>query len=114
VQYLVLLLILTLFPSFFGGNLIFRGHFNATGKETGFNLTVQGGFDFGYTVFLNGVFLGSNQGNATIGLTTDIWTIPNNTLKVSQDNVLTIIQGAYMSCLALLMQCQSLVSDHMG
>ncbi|KIJ54226.1 glycoside hydrolase family 35 protein [Sphaerobolus stellatus SS14] len=77
---------------FYGGNLIFRGHFNASGTETAFNLTVQGGFAFGYSAFLNGVFLGSNQGTPTVSLTTDVWPIPNNTLVVGEDNVLTVFQ----------------------
>ena len=81
--------------SFYGGNLIFRGHFNASGAETAFNLTVQGGFVFGYSVFLNGVFLGSNQGTPTISQTTDVWAIPNNTLAVGEANVLTVFQGLY-------------------
>lgn len=81
-------------PSFYGGNLIFRGHFNASGEETAFLLTVQGGFVFGYSAFLNGVFLGSNQGSPTVSLTSDSWTVPNGTLRIGQDNVLTVIQGA--------------------
>lgn len=62
-------------------------------QETAVKLTVQGGFAFGYSAFLNGVFLGSNQGNSTVSMTTDIWSIPNNTLKAG-DNVLTVIQGS--------------------
>lgn len=61
--------------------------------ETAFNLTVQGGFAFGYSAFLNGIHLGSNQGTPTISLTTDVWTIPNNTLRIGGDNVLTVFQG---------------------
>ncbi|KAJ3482157.1 hypothetical protein NLI96_g7176 [Meripilus lineatus] len=78
---------------FYGGNLIFRGHFNASGEETAFLLTVQGGFVFGYSAFLNGVFLGSNQGSPTVSLTSDSWTVPNGTLRIGQDNVLTVIQA---------------------
>ncbi|EGO22566.1 glycoside hydrolase family 35 protein [Serpula lacrymans var. lacrymans S7.9] len=77
---------------FYGGNLIFRGHFTATGQETAFNLTVQGGYAFGYSAFINGVFLGSNQGNLTISQTTDIWQIPNDVLRIGDDNVLVVIQ----------------------
>ncbi|KAG9123890.1 hypothetical protein FRC07_013609 [Ceratobasidium sp. 392] len=40
---------------FSGGNLIWRGHFNASGAETAFNLTVQGGFAFGFSAWFNGV-----------------------------------------------------------
>ncbi|KAI0318758.1 glycoside hydrolase family 35 protein [Amylostereum chailletii] len=77
---------------FFGGNLLFRGHFIASGQETGFNLTVQGGFGFAYSVFLNSVFLGSSQGSATVSQTTAVWDVPSGALQVGQDNVLAVIQ----------------------
>ncbi|KAI0339557.1 glycoside hydrolase family 35 protein [Trametopsis cervina] len=77
---------------FYGGNLIFRGHFIATGAETAINLTVQGGFAFAYSVFLNGAFLGSSEGSPSISMTSDIWTIPSGILAVEVDNVLTVIQ----------------------
>ncbi|KII85955.1 glycoside hydrolase family 35 protein [Plicaturopsis crispa FD-325 SS-3] len=77
---------------FYGGNLIWRGHFTASGQETAFNLSVQGGFAFGYSAFLNGVFLGSHPGSSTLSISTDIWSVPNNTLRVGGDNVLTVLQ----------------------
>ncbi|KAI0690966.1 glycoside hydrolase family 35 protein [Cytidiella melzeri] len=77
---------------FYGGNLIFRGHFVASGAETGFNLTVQGGLAFAYSAFLNGVFLGSSEGSSTVSMTSDSWAIPKNTLRVGQNNVLTVVQ----------------------
>jgi hypothetical protein len=54
---------------------------------------VQGGFAFGYSAFLNGVFLGSNQGTPSVSLTTDVWTIPDDILMAGEDNVLTVFQG---------------------
>ncbi|TRM69220.1 glycoside hydrolase family 35 protein [Schizophyllum amplum] len=77
---------------FYGGNLLFRGHFDATGDETAVALTVQGGFAFGYTTWLNGVFLGSGQGNTTVSDSEDTWSIPDNTLRVGEDNVLVVLQ----------------------
>ncbi|KAJ3760155.1 glycoside hydrolase family 35 protein [Lentinula raphanica] len=77
---------------FYGGNLIFRGRFNATGNETAVNLTVQYGFAGGYSAWLNGVFLGSSQGNATVSLSTDIWTFPDGALKPETENVLVVLQ----------------------
>ncbi|KAJ7432340.1 glycoside hydrolase family 35 protein [Mycena latifolia] len=77
---------------FYGNNLIFRGRFNASGEETAVNLTVQYGFGGGYTAWLNGVFLGSSQGNATVSLSTDSWAIPSGTLRVSEPNVLVVFQ----------------------
>ncbi|KAJ7505516.1 glycoside hydrolase family 35 protein [Mycena galericulata] len=77
---------------FYGGNLIFRGRFNASGEETAVNLTVQYGFAGGYSVWLNAIFLGSSQGNSTISLSSDSWAIPNGTLKVNETNVLVVFQ----------------------
>jgi hypothetical protein len=77
---------------FYGGHLIWRGRFNASGEETAVNLTVQYGFAGGYSTWLNGVFLGSSQGNATISLSTDSWPIPSGTLRVGQTNVLIVFQ----------------------
>ncbi|KAK7686364.1 hypothetical protein QCA50_010588 [Cerrena zonata] len=79
---------------FYGGYLLFRGHFNATGSETAVSLTVQGGFAFGYSAFLNGVFLGSNQGNATVSQTSDTWPFPDGALKTGEDNVVVVLQAA--------------------
>ncbi|KAJ7855955.1 glycoside hydrolase family 35 protein [Mycena olivaceomarginata] len=78
---------------FYGGHLIFRGRFNASGQETAVNLTVQYGFAGGYSAWLNGVFLGSSQGNATISLSSDSWPIPSGTLRVGQTNVLVVFQA---------------------
>ncbi|KAJ3902306.1 glycoside hydrolase family 35 protein [Lentinula edodes] len=77
---------------FYGGNIIFRGHFNATGDETAVNLTVQYGFAGGYSAWLNGAFLGSSQGNATVSLSTNVWPFPDGALKVGADNVLVVLQ----------------------
>ncbi|KAF5362341.1 hypothetical protein D9756_002224 [Leucocoprinus leucothites] len=77
---------------FYGGNLIFRGHFTASGQETSINTTVQFGFAGGYSAWLNGVFLGSAQGSPTVSLTSDTWGISRNSLRVGQDNVFVIVQ----------------------
>ncbi|KAK7048172.1 beta-galactosidase [Favolaschia claudopus] len=77
---------------FYGGHLIFRGRFNASGQETAVNLTVQYGFAGGYSAWLNGVFLGSSQGNATISLSSNSWALPSGALKVGQTNVLVVFQ----------------------
>lgn len=82
---------------FYGGNLIFRGHFNASGLETAITITVQYGFAGGYSAWLNGIFLGSSQGDATTSLTTTRWMIPTNSLRVSSDNVFVILQGTRLT-----------------
>ncbi|KAL1710662.1 glycoside hydrolase family 35 protein [Schizophyllum commune] len=78
---------------FYGGNLLFRGHFNASGEETDVTLNVMGGFAFGYTAWINGAYLGSGQGNSTVAESNNTWSIPDNTLKVGEDNVLVVLQG---------------------
>lgn len=102
--------------SFYGGYLLFRGHFNATGSETAVSLTVQGGFAFGYSAFLNGVFLGSNQGTATISQTSDTWTFPAGALKAGEDNVVVVLQGKLVqpSSLDLIDWVSLCEIDHTG
>ncbi|KAF7299197.1 Beta-galactosidase [Mycena indigotica] len=77
---------------FYGNHLIFRGRFTATGKETGVNLTVQYGFAGGYSVWLNGVFLGSAQGSQTVSVSTSTWAFPAGALRVNATNVLVVFQ----------------------
>ncbi|THU78339.1 hypothetical protein K435DRAFT_700214, partial [Dendrothele bispora CBS 962.96] len=46
------------------GNVLWRGHFNASGSETGITLDVWGGLAFGYSIWLDSDFLGSWEGDA--------------------------------------------------
>ncbi|CAK5268305.1 unnamed protein product [Mycena citricolor] len=77
---------------FYGGNLIFRGRFQATGQETAVNLTVMYGFAGGYSAWLNGIFLGSSQGNATVSSSSDVWVFPSGAVKAGKTNVLVVLQ----------------------
>lgn len=77
---------------FFGGNLIFRGHFVASDEPTAVTLTVQGGVAFGYSAFLNGVFLGSYAGDPSTSVVTNTWNISKESLLIGEDNVLTVLQ----------------------
>jgi hypothetical protein len=47
---------------FHTGNILWRGHFNATGAEKGFAAELQGGSAFGFSVWLDTTFLGSWNG----------------------------------------------------
>ena len=47
---------------YYTGSLLFRGHFVALGTESTLTLRVLGGLAFGYTVWLNEMFLGSWPG----------------------------------------------------
>ena len=79
--------------SFYGGNLIWRGHFIAAGTETGVNLTVQGGDAFAYSVWFNGVFLGSYEASPSVSLLTSTFTFPNGSVQAGMDNVVVVVQG---------------------
>jgi hypothetical protein len=76
---------------FHTGNHLWRGYFNG-GNVTGVYLSVQGGDAFGWSAYLNGVFLGSwlgstNDENANLTLS-----FSNATLNPHGSNVLLIIQ----------------------
>ncbi|KDQ55125.1 glycoside hydrolase family 35 protein [Jaapia argillacea MUCL 33604] len=80
---------------FHQGNTITRGHF--TGKNaTGVQLSVQGGFNFGYSAWINTRFLGSSQGtnqysaNGGSDLSNDTWLFSPADLN-DGDNVLTVV-----------------------
>ncbi|HKS50067.1 MAG TPA: beta-galactosidase [Amycolatopsis sp.] len=71
---------------FHTGNTWYRGRFRATGKEKGIHLTSDsGGGAQAFSVWLNGVFLGSS----TTG--TGDFVLPANALKTGEDNVLSVL-----------------------
>jgi beta-galactosidase GanA len=71
------------------GFVWYRGHFTATGSETGVTLEADGIAPTGaYSVWLNGVFLGSGQ---AAGATTQIFTFPSGALKTGADNVIVVL-----------------------
>ncbi|KAH8115249.1 hypothetical protein DFH11DRAFT_1726116 [Phellopilus nigrolimitatus] len=72
---------------FHQGNHIARGNF--TGNATGVELSVQGGSNFGYSVFLNSAFLGSSQGTSS-DMTNVTWTF-NSTDVLSGENIVTVV-----------------------
>ncbi|EKM53444.1 glycoside hydrolase family 35 protein [Phanerochaete carnosa HHB-10118-sp] len=80
---------------FHQGNTITRGHF--TGRSAiGVQLSVQGGYNFGYSAWINSKFLGSNQGTnqysagGGVDLTNDTWLFDPADLN-DGDNVLTAV-----------------------
>ena len=71
---------------FHTGNTWYRGHFTASGKETGIGLTNQSGGHAGdISVWLNGTFLGSARGDGRHD-----FTFPPGSLK-SGDNELSVL-----------------------
>lgn len=74
---------------FNAGNLLFRGHFKATGGESTFMLRTQGGTAFGHSVWLNKKFVGSWKGISVDTNYNQTLTLPK--LKAGESAVLTIL-----------------------
>jgi hypothetical protein len=76
---------------FHTGNLLWRAHFTATGAETGFAPTVIGGAAFGYSVWLDGAFVGSWVGDALSDRHAGNFSFPVKLVKGTK-HVVTIVQ----------------------
>ncbi|KAL2256641.1 hypothetical protein VTK26DRAFT_1365 [Humicola hyalothermophila] len=79
---------------FHTGAFLLRGHFIATGFETAFNVTTQGGTGFASAVWLNSTFLGSWPGQADwghLGYPRHGDTYPIAGLKAGAPYVLTVL-----------------------
>jgi beta-galactosidase GanA len=74
---------------FHQGFIWYRGHFTANGSETGITLTAGEGSHGAFSVWLNGVFLGSNQSGSEAAKET--FSFPSAALKVGQDNVIAVL-----------------------
>ncbi|MBV9804241.1 MAG: beta-galactosidase, partial [Solirubrobacterales bacterium] len=73
---------------FHHGFIWYRGHFTASGAETGITLTANGGQHGAFTVWLNGAFLGSNaSGNQQ----TQTFSFPRAALRPGTDNVVAVL-----------------------
>ena len=67
----------------------YRGHFTATGTETGVTLTADGIAPTGaFSVWLNGAFLGSH---AAAGPSTATFAFPSGSLGTGKDNVIAVL-----------------------
>lgn len=74
---------------FHTGYILYRGHFTSTGNETEFFIEMLGGRGFGYSVWLNDVFIGSNTGSATSHGGSSTFTFSQ--LTAGTENVVTVI-----------------------
>ncbi|GKZ78027.1 hypothetical protein AnigIFM56816_001151 [Aspergillus niger] len=74
---------------FHNGVRLWRGYFNGT--ASGVFLNVQGGSAFGFSAYLNGHFLGSYLGNASIEQANQTFLFPNNITHPATQNTLLII-----------------------
>jgi beta-galactosidase GanA len=71
------------------GFVWYRGHFTATGNETGVTLKADGISPTGaFSVWLNGAFLGSH---AAAGATQATFSFPSGALRAGQDNVIAVL-----------------------
>jgi hypothetical protein len=76
---------------FHTGNILWRAHFSATGPETGFNVNIQGGSAFGYSLWLDSTFIGSWVGDAVHSSYAGTFKFPKALVKGS-NHVITILQ----------------------
>ncbi|PSS38122.1 hypothetical protein PHLCEN_2v29 [Hermanssonia centrifuga] len=74
---------------FHTGSFVYRGYFNGN-FATGVNISAQGGSYFGFSVFVNAHFLGSNQGYVGADTANSTFSFPAGSLT-NQNNVLTVI-----------------------
>jgi len=71
------------------GFVWYRGHFTATGNETGVKLTADGISPTGaFSVWLNGAFLGSGT---AAGATTTTFSFPGGAVDPGKDNVIAVL-----------------------
>lgn len=71
------------------GNLVYRGHFTATGSESTFYVTTQGGSAFAHSIWLNSTFIASFYGADKYNNWNDTYTLPN--LTAGKNYVITIL-----------------------
>ena len=74
---------------FHTGFVWYRGHFTATGTETGITLTGGGGTHGAFSVWLNGAFLGSDTAGGD--QTQMSFPFPAAALRPGQDNVVAVL-----------------------
>ena len=74
---------------FHHGFIWYRGHFTATGKETSISLTAGEGTHGAFSVWLNGVFIGSNTAGSEAAQQT--FAFPAAALAPGRDNVVSVL-----------------------
>jgi hypothetical protein len=77
---------------FHTGSLVYRGHFTATGAESAFFLTTQGGSAYGHSVWLNDKFVGSFAGADVFVNHSATYPLPKT--KAGEKYVVTIVSSA--------------------
>ncbi|KAI0694018.1 glycoside hydrolase superfamily [Cerioporus squamosus] len=73
-------------------NILWRGHFNATGEETAANLSINGGTGHAASVWINDVFIDTISSLTAVGDANATFAFPNGSVIPGQDNVITVLQ----------------------
>ena len=81
-----------LYPRSCENNILFRGHFDATGEETAANLSINGGTAFAASVWINDVFIDTVSSLTAVGDVNATFTFPKGSIVPGQDNVITVLQ----------------------
>ncbi|KAF3921690.1 Beta-galactosidase [Orbilia brochopaga] len=76
---------------FHSGNILWRGHFTASGGEEEFSLEIQGGQAFGYSIWDNGDYVGFWEGDVTTERHKGSFKLPK-AWKQGEKHVITILQ----------------------
>lgn len=80
-----------LFSSDYGyytGAKLYRGYFPFASNYTSVNITAAGGDAFGWSAWLNGVFIGGDAGNTSaLAATTAVLTLPASALAAANDSI---------------------------
>ncbi|PRP78092.1 hypothetical protein PROFUN_11604 [Planoprotostelium fungivorum] len=85
---------------FISGNILWRGHFTANGRESHVKLALSGGQWSAASVFINGISLGKIFQGDRLDHKNAMFQIPPSSLQVGEDNVITVLQdhmGLYES-----------------
>ena len=80
-----------LYPRSCENNILFRGHFDATGEETAANLSINGGTAFAASVWINDAFIDTIGTLSDDGDANGLFTFPEGSIKAGADNVVTVL-----------------------
>lgn len=78
---------------FHSNNIVWRAHFNIPSPSpTDLFVKVEGGRSFAFSVWLNGVYLGSAEAGRENSAAASSFTIPKDLLKGGEEGVVTVLQ----------------------
>ncbi|KAH8892873.1 family 35 glycosyl hydrolase [Thozetella sp. PMI_491] len=74
---------------YYAGAKLYRGYFDGT-SATSVSITCSGGLAFGWSAWVNGIFIGGHNGNGSSTTTAAVLSLPAASLKQT-DNVVTVL-----------------------